>query len=125
MCLVTRLYGIIFLHAFVVCTEFQLRSLFIYYQHINSAILFTDIRCDNLSAPSSGEIKLCSSGRVGVGYEGDTCSFACNAGYELTGSNTRTCQSSGSWNGTEARCRRGTEITVVYCICAVIIIMKP
>ena len=39
----------------------------------------------------------CSSGRVGVGYEGDTCSFTCNTGYELTGSNARTCQSDGSW----------------------------
>ena len=36
---------------------------------------------------------LCSSGRVGVGYEGDTCSFTCNTGYELTGSSERTCQS--------------------------------
>jgi len=26
----------------------------------------------------------CSSGRVEVGYEGDTCSFTCNTGYEPT-----------------------------------------
>ena len=44
---------------------------------------------------------------MGVGYEGDTCSFTCNAGYELTGSNTRTCQSDGSWSGTDAICTRG------------------
>ena len=43
----------------------------------------------------------CSSGRVGVGYEGDTCSFTCNTGYELTGSDTRTCQSDGSWSGSD------------------------
>ena len=43
----------------------------------------------------------CSSGRVGVGYEGDTCSFTCNTGYELTGSDARTCQSDGSWNGSD------------------------
>ena len=49
----------------------------------------------------------CSSGRVGVGYEGDTCSFTCNTGYELTGSDTRTCQSDGNWSGTDAVCRRG------------------
>jgi len=30
----------------------------------------------------------CNSGRVGVGYEGDTCSFTCNTGYELTDSDT-------------------------------------
>ena len=46
----------------------------------------------------------CSSGRVGVGYEGDNCSFTCNTGYELTGSNTRTCQSDGSWSGSPVSC---------------------
>ena len=46
----------------------------------------------------------CSSGRVGVGYEGDTCGFTCNTGYELTGSDTRTCQSNGSWSGSPVSC---------------------
>ena len=46
----------------------------------------------------------CSSGRVGVGYEGDTCSFTCNNGYELTGSTERTCQSDGSWSGSPVSC---------------------
>ena len=50
----------------------------------------------------------CSSGRVGVGYEKDTCSLTCNTGYELTGSDTRTCQSDGSWSGSDDVCRRGT-----------------
>ncbi|XP_065899833.1 uncharacterized protein [Dysidea avara] len=65
-----------------------------------------DIQCDDLSAPSNGEITSCSSDRVGVGYEGDTCNFTCNTGYELTGSDTRTCQSDGSWSGTESMCKR-------------------
>ena len=42
-----------------------------------------------------------------MGYEGDTCSFTCNTGYELTGSDIRTCQSDGSWSGIDAVCRRG------------------
>ena len=54
----------------------------------------------------------CSSGRVGVGYEGDTCSFTCNTGYELTGSDTRTCQSDGSWSGADNVCRRGMYSTL-------------
>ena len=49
----------------------------------------------------------CNSGRVGVGYKGDSCKFTCNTGYQLTGSNTRTCQSDGSWSGTNVMCRRG------------------
>ena len=67
-----------------------------------------DIRCDYLSTPpANGEITSCSSGTEGVGYEGDTCSFKCNTGYELTGSDTRTCQSNGSWSGSNDVCRRG------------------
>ena len=70
-----------------------------------------DIQCNNLSI-ANGEIMSCSSGRVGVGYEGDTCSFTCNTGYELTGSDTRTCQSDGSWSGSDDVCRRGNNINV-------------
>ena len=44
---------------------------------------------------------------MGVGYEGDTCSFTCNTGYELTGSDTMTCQSDGSWSGSDKVCGRG------------------
>ena len=64
--------------------------------------LTLDIQCDNLSTPANGEITLCSSGTVGVCYEGDTCSFTCNTGYELTGSDTRTCQSNGRWSNSDA-----------------------
>ena len=48
-----------------------------------------DIRCDDLLVPANGEIISCSSGRLGVGYERDTCSFTYNTGYKLTGSDTR------------------------------------
>ena len=50
----------------------------------------------------------CSLGDDGVPSYEDTCSFTCNTGYELTGSDTRMCQSNGSWNGTNNVCRRGT-----------------
>ena len=72
-----------------------------------SNMFYTDIQCSVLSTPVNGDIVSCSSGRGGVGYEGDTCSFTCNTGYELTGSDTRTCQSNGSWSGNIATCKRG------------------
>ena len=37
----------------------------------------------------------------------DTCSVTCNTGYELTGSDIRTCQSDGSWSGSDDVCKRG------------------
>ena len=70
-----------------------------------------DIQCGRLTTPSNGGMS-CSSGRVGVGYEGDTCSFTCNTGYELTDSDTRTCQSDGSWSDTETMCRRGVFVYI-------------
>ena len=84
-----------------------------------------DVRCDNLSAPANGEIMSCSSGRVGVGYEGDTCSFTCNTGYELTGSDTRTCQSDGSWSGSDDVCRKGNCFyisEILWFTCGIILI---
>ena len=68
--------------------------------------MFVGIQCDILSTTSNGGMS-CSSGRVGVGFEGDTCSFTCNTGYNLTGSDTRTCQSNGSWSGRSTVCKDG------------------
>ena len=49
----------------------------------------------------------CSLGDDRVPSYEDSCSFTCNTGYELIGSDTRTCQSDGSWSGSNAECRRG------------------
>ena len=64
------------------------------------------VACPSLTAHNDGGIT-CSLGDDGVPSYEDTCSSTCNTGYELTGSDTRTCQSNGSWNGTEAMCTRG------------------
>ena len=72
--------------------------------------------CENLNNLNNGVIN-CSLGDDGVPSYEDTCSFTCNTGYELTGSNTRTCQSDGSWNGTNVVCRRGKwPQSAVLCI---------
>ena len=63
------------------------------------------VTCPSLSDPSNGMIN-CSLGDDGVPSYEDTCSFTCDTGYELTGSDTRTCQSDGSWSGSVAMCSR-------------------
>ena len=69
-------------------------------------IMFLLVSCPSLSDPSDGVIN-CSLGDDGIPSYEDTCSFTCNTGYELTGSESRTCQSDGSWNGSIAMCNRG------------------
>ena len=60
------------------------------------------VSCPPLANPSNG-MSSCSVGAVS--YEG-TCTLTCNTGYVLTGSDTRTCQSDGSWSGSNAMCSR-------------------
>ena len=75
---------------------------------VTSYIYFhADIRCDDLLIPSNGNITSCSSGKIGVGYEGDTCNFSCNIGYKLKDDSIfqSTCQSNGSWNGPLTICK--------------------
>ena len=69
------------------------------------------VQCSTLTDPDNGMIS-CSLGDDGVPSYEDTCSFTCNTGYELTGSDTRICQSNGSWNGSDDVCRRGM---IIYC----------
>ena len=58
----------------------------------------------------------CSLGDDGVPSYEDTCSFTCNTGYELTGSDTRTCQSDKNWSGSDDVCRRGNVNVAVACL---------
>ena len=64
------------------------------------------VRCVELEAPVNGMMSCSLINTPIFSYE-DTCSFTCNTGYELTGSDTRTCQSNGNWSGNNAVCERG------------------
>ena len=68
-------------------------------------LCFTDA-CHSLNKVANGTMT-CLLGDDGVPSYEDICSFTCNTGYELTGSDTRTCQSDGSWSGSETVCKRG------------------
>ena len=64
------------------------------------------VSCPPLDDPSNGMIS-CSLEDDEVPIYEDTCNFTCNTGYELTGNETRTCQSDGSWSGSIVMCIRG------------------
>ena len=70
------------------------------------------VSCLPLTDPNNGIIS-CSLEDDGVPSYEDTCSFTCDTGYELTGSDTRTCQSDGSWSGSDTVCKRGIVINLV------------
>ena len=67
------------------------------------------VSCPTLSDPSNGVIN-CSLGDDGVPSYEDTCTFTCDTGYELTGSESRTCQINGTWSGDITMCNRGEHI---------------
>ena len=71
-------------------------------------IHFTEpaVVCPLLTDPNNG-VMICSLEDDGVPSFEDTCSFTCNTGHELTGSDTRTCRSDGSWSGSETTCSGG------------------
>ena len=48
----------------------------------------------------------CSLGDDEIPSYEDICNFTCDIGYELSGSDTRICQSDGSWSGNSAMCNK-------------------
>ena len=56
------------------------------------------IQCPALSDPENGAVSITGTG------VGDTATYTCNSGYELSGSDTRTCQSNGEWSGSAPTC---------------------
>ena len=75
--------------------------------YVNDIIMLHCIlaRCPSLTNSNGTYRCIRGSDRV-LSYE-DTCRLVCNTGYELTSSDTRTCQSDGSWSGSDDVCRRG------------------
>ena len=72
---------------------------------------FLLLACPSLNDPSNGMIS-CILGGDGVPDPGDTCTYTCNNGYVLTNSNTRTCQSDGSWSNSALMCSRSKQFHI-------------
>ena len=61
------------------------------------------VSCPNLTKPQNGMIN-CSLGDDGVPSYNDNCSFTCNDGYVLIGSEIRFCQINGNWTDNKTQC---------------------
>ncbi|XP_019614067.1 PREDICTED: uncharacterized protein LOC109462018 [Branchiostoma belcheri] len=59
------------------------------------------VQCPSLPTPTNG-LMSCNNGSS-FRYP-ETCSFACNSGYRLSGSSSRTCQADSTWTGSAAGC---------------------
>ena len=68
-------------------------------------VAYIIVHCPSLTSPN-GTYR-CNLGSDGVTSYEDICRLVCITGYEVTGSDTRTCQSNGSWSGNDDVCRRG------------------
>jgi len=64
------------------------------------------VSCPLLTAPDNGTIDC-----TGLLFE-DTCTFSCDDGYELTGSENRTCQNDQTWSGIKSMCLQGALIQI-------------
>jgi len=62
--------------------------------------------CPSLNTPVNGKIN-CLLGGDGQANPGDTCTFTCDDGYELSGSASRVCTNSETWDGTNSKCTKG------------------
>ena len=78
------------------------------YNKIIYSCILCILACTPLNNPYDGRFD-CLFGEVA--HYKDICNFTCNTGYELTGSDSRTCQSDGNWSGTETTC---SELGIVH-----------
>ena len=69
--------------------------------------MFHLIKAHCPSLTSHNGVYRCNLGSDRVLSYEDICLLVCITGYELTGSGTRTCQSDGSWSGSDDVCRKG------------------
>ena len=63
--------------------------------------------CSELSNPANGGVSW-----TGL-TSGSTATYTCNTGYQLTGAQTRTCQSNGTWSGQAPTCTRMTILNMI------------
>ncbi|KAI8510862.1 regulation of mast cell degranulation, partial [Branchiostoma belcheri] len=67
--------------------------------HVVWSVTASCVACSELPFPTNGN-------RTEGHFHGDTVNFSCKKGYELIGSENRTCQTNQSWSGVQPNCSR-------------------
>ena len=67
--------------------------------------VYTVVTCPPLTAPDNG---MNDCGEEAEFF--DVCTFACDEGYKLSGSDSRRCEDDGTWSGTETFCTKGKVV---------------
>ena len=62
-------------------------------------LILTVVDCGSLTDPANGRV-IHTSGTT----FGQTATYSCNTGYNLTRDSTRTCQAKGEWSGSAPTC---------------------
>ena len=63
------------------------------------------VDCGTLDDPDNGQV----NHTAGTTF-GQTATYSCNTGYNLTGDSTRMCQATGVWSGSEPPCQRESSL---------------
>ena len=63
-------------------------------------LFLTDELCEILTNPMNGEVVFMER------FVSSVANYSCNIGFELVGSESRTCQSGSGWSGVEPSCER-------------------
>ena len=67
---------------------------------MTSLIFIAAVDCGSLTNPLNGELNLTTTTFM------STSTYSCNAGYNLFGKGTRTCQANGTWSDNVPTCER-------------------
>ena len=59
----------------------------------------TGVQCPTIDPPSNSGLEIAGPG----GYE-DVATYSCDTGFSLVGMSERSCQSDGTWSGSEPTC---------------------
>ena len=68
-------------------------------------LMYSAVDCGTLPTPANGQVNQ----TAGTTF-GQTATYSCNTGYNLVGDNTRTCQATRNWSGSEPTCERMLHI---------------